>query len=674
MAGVPVRDPFPYDMHIAGTGVMLARPKPGSPLVATRPQTLDQVAPTDYNYGAQSPIDERIQPWEDFSFGFGQKIQAQWNDRRSRYALGVDTSIEGKLMLGPLVTSVTPGTVDSTNGVQDFFEIGGSLYYLNGRYVQKRTDDATFAVNKDFGAGNAGLTARLFRSTASSTNLIFVAMGSATPANDWYFDGTTWTQMATFQSLDFIAVGREFYRASDVNLVSKVDTNANPTVEANWTAPEQFRVGDKSSAIVRFGVTATGVLLIFKTDGIYSLDQAGQDIKYYPFLSLNANAGSDNAKNVGYFGNDVYVQYDGALWKVTPEFALQPIGPERIAGNDSPVRGYVSAFLGTTNNGFGGLYNPDTGDSYLMKFGAWKQSHFGITGQDVPSVQPTLSEAWNGSVTTAFSGKKITAMWQSTVGAASGHKRAWIGFSDGGYGYFTLSCVPDPSGCTSYVFTTTGKLYPPLWHGTFLGEPKTLRSLIVTGPNLGPTRYATFAYKTDPSASSYTAFGTNFDTTPHERADFPNNTSGNLIDAEITLNGPGGSSTPIVAGIGLAHAVRPPLVLLYEFQVLAADGLTDRGGRPIRLGADEIRTAVKAAAAAQGSSTTILPDETSQQLSYVSYGEAMGWDERAHQWRASLDVKAFQFKTNTITGIVGRLAPYTVGDLAGFTVGQLGGL
>ena len=107
---------------------------------------------------------------------------------------------------------------------------------------------------------------------------------------------------------------------------------------------------------------------------------------------------------------------------------------------------------------------------------------------------------------------------------------------------------------------------------------------------------------------------------------------------------------------------------------MAADGLVKRDGTPLRLGAEAIRNAVKGAAEAQGSVTVVLPDESSQQLSVVDYGEAMSWDERLRQWRAALAVKGVQFKTNTVNGTYGRMEAYTYADLEARTYGALEGL
>ena len=162
---------------------------------------------------------------------------------------------------------------------------------MNGRYVLRRDSDTAWSVSRDFGAGEVALDAVTFYSNALATNLAFVALGDADTFQ--YFNGTTWTVAtgATMQARAFAVVGREFYRARDTNLLTKCDTDADPTVEANWGAANAFRIGDKASAITRMFVNAVGVLVIVKTDGIYSLATDGQDVRYFPFLRLRPRRG-----------------------------------------------------------------------------------------------------------------------------------------------------------------------------------------------------------------------------------------------------------------------------------------------------------------------------------------------------------------------------------------------
>lgn len=641
---------------------MLGRSEQGGPLIATKIQPADQVAPTDYSYSAQSPLAERIHSWEKLLKGFGLGQQASFQDQRYRKAIRVDHSVYPSVK-GPDISTLTPATTDSTNGASHFFELNSELYALVGRYCLKRASDASWTVSKDFedyGAGTKALDVETFYSTALSGNYAWVALSPSTE-NFAYFDGTTWTQAtgAAMDALAFKRVGREFWRARDTNLLTKVDSAADPTNVNNWAAANAFRVGDKSSAIVRLAVTAVGTLIVFKTDGIYTLDAAGDDKQLYHGLRFAAD--DENGRYPFEFENSLHNTYREGHFRLGPDLSYEAIGPEKGQSDASGLTGRITAGIGhSTFGAYAGLYDPDSGHSYLLKFGAWDGE--------------ARAEDWHGSLSQEFTSKKITAMGRSSEGAVSGHQRCYIGFSDGSLAWFTLPCTPHPAACASYTFTTSdGEDYLPLWHGLFLADPKTLRRATVTGPNLSSTNYLQLEYKTDPAAGAYTSFGTNFDAI-RETAEFPNNTSATIVDLKWIWKSTTNTSSPQVTGRALHHAVRPALVLKYAGVALATDGLVKRDGRPFRIGADAIRDAVKAAAEAQGSVTVILPDETSKQLSFIGYGESLAWDERLRQWRAGISFEAVEFKTNTVYGLVGRLAPYTVGDLAGFTVGDLGGI
>lgn len=742
-------------MQINGAGVMLAEPQGGAPLVATRPTTLEQVTPTDYSYSAASPLGEKIHAWEKLTKGFGLKLQETFQDGAYWYALGVDYST-GVGLKGPDITSLTPSTRDSTNGISHLFEIGGAVYALNGRYALKRDSDNAWSVSKDFGSGKAALDVVVFKSNASgATEYAYVAMGETEPL--WRFDGTTWTQRteeqtfaisgtptggtytltyngnttaalaynadaatvqaalrlltglsavtvsstgvspdythtivfvgvtgnppqltsditsltggspakahATAQPVLFAralgVVGKEFYRAHTGNKIAKVDTDADVWLEANWTADEAFFVGDATTTVTRMAVTATGTLLFLCNNGIYTLNPDGTDVQLFPHLKPTPS--TENGKHWWAWENDLHVSYGEAHYRIGPDLGLAAIGPDRNPANDAPVRGRITAGIGhSTFHSYAGLWDPDTGNSWLMKYGAW---------DGTPGEAQRLN-VWHGSISQTFSSKKITAMTRSTVGAATDHQRCYLGFSDGTVAWFLLPCTANPRACSSYRFSTTnGELFLPLWHGLWPADPKALRAVTGTGIFSSGTS-VTVAYKTDPTLSTYAELTGTIDTI-REKLDFPSDTSATLAAVKLIFTNAATTTSPVLMGLGLHHAVRPALVLLYEFAPLAVDGLLNRAGGRIRLGASEIRAVVKAAKEAVGSVTVVLPDESNQQLSFVNYGEQMVWSERLKRWRATLPVQAIQYTLNTTYGTYGRLEAYTYGSLETRSYGEM---
>ncbi len=662
MSGYARRTPYPFDCKLAGTGLMLLDGVVGSKKAAT----LEQVAPTDYTYGANSPLRDRPQPYDDLSLGFGLKVQQGFRDRKYRYALNANLSVGGVWLKGPELGARTPSTTDATNGIAPTFGfvIGTDLYILAGRYCLKRTSDTAETTSRDFGSTKYAISATTFYSNALASTYAFVAMAGTEKA--YSFDGTTWTQYSNFTAIDWAVVGNDLYRAHSTNLVSKCDIDANPTVEANWTAVNQFVIGDKSSAITRLAVTATGQLLIFKTDGIYSLDVTGEDIQYYPFLKFAPS--SENGKYWGGFGNDVHTTYGNSHVRLDPNLKLTPIGPERATDNDSEVRGRVTAFHGhDVFHAYAGLYNADTGHSYLMQFGAYLPAD-----PEAGRLEAERIDAWHGSLTPKFTSKKITALFKSTVGAAAGHARLYIGFSDGTYQWFTLPCVPNPAACTAYTFSTAdGQVYLPLWHGTFQNDRKALRTLTIGSLNASATNYAEFAYKTDLNAAAYTTFNVDFNTARHSDA-FEANTSAVLADFRVTLKSSSTASCPQLTSVTPSFQARPERVMVRDLSIVTEEGLIRRDGSPLRLSKGDIKTLVETAVDAL-SVALVLPDETSEQVSLIDYGLAQEIDHRG-TWRGVQKVTAIQFATSTNFGAIGRLAAYSVGDLLPFTVLEIGSL
>lgn len=469
----------------------------------------------------------------------------------------------------------------------------------------------------------------------------------------------------------FAVTGGQFYRARDVNMVTAVDVNADPTTAANWQNPNAFRIGDKTSGISSLAVLTTGALLILKTDGAYSLDDSGNAVRYWPGIAGGGTA--DDGTVWGTFINDTYVVLGRALYRVAPTLSfgvthldLTAIGPERVTENDSPVKGRVTAFSSGGHNAYASLYDDDTGHSWLLKFGSWVN---GEVAEGQLSESKRL-DAWHGSITPTFSGKKIQALFRSTVGAPSGHSRLYLGFSDGTVQWFTLPCVPNPAACSDYTFSAAdGTLDLPLWHGGFEVDNKTLRGCSVLATTLDADNDVQVNYKTTPGAAAWTPLGTNFAAAPLQRVQFPNNTAALLAAFQLVFKG-----APVVHAVAIHHQVRPALLLTWAFTVLAATGLVKRNGTPIPRGAQAIRDAIKAAASATGTTQLILPDERSKQVAVISYKESQAWDQRLSRWSAALAVEAVEFQTNTVYGSWARASAYQWGALTSYTWAGADGL
>jgi hypothetical protein len=642
------RSPYPYHVKIGTTGLLLGAPGPNKPLLSSsKSQDIAQVAPPDFSYGGISPINERGEPYESLVLGYGQRIQEKWQDFRYARAQAVDLSV-WPWCKGPQINLLTPATVDAVAGVRTFFELGSTLYCAQGRYILQRVSDASWTVAKDFGAGVAVLNVTVFTSNFDGVQRAFVAL-SAGPAQ-YSSNGTVWTAMATFTALAFCTIGREFWWADDVNRLRKCDTNADPTVEANYTSLI-FRAGDKSSGITALMVTAAGTLLIAKTDGLYTLDQAGDDHQLFPFLKFAPEA--NNGKAWGQFENNLYTSYGRNLLQIDAALTGGDVGPEKLVNNDSDVRGKVTAFAAVgTMFAYAALFNPDTLTGYLMKFGGWV-SQSALTSSAITSqaaqLAPTHIDAWHGSLSDPFPNRAIQSLFVSTVAAPTGHTRTYLGFSDGSIGWMINPCVPDPAACAQYRFHVGDSWVDlPLWHGGYHASVKSLRHVVVIGEVLDANNYVTLDYKTDPTQTSWTALGNVFDTTTYEQASFPTTTTAVLAAFRVHLTNTVNTASPLVSAVMLGHALRPQRFMSVELTILCADGLVRRDGVPLRIGRRQIQRIVEQAVDTPGAVTCTLPDETVRELSFTDYGVSQSFDEVGRQWRGSLVVKAVEWSSVTV--------------------------
>jgi len=630
------REPWPYHMVVSGQGVMLGAAKPGAAqLVSSKTQDIAQVSPPDFSYGGTSPVSDRQEPYESLALGMGLKIQEKWQDYRYLQAMGVDCSV-WPWCKGPELHPVTPAAADATVGARAFFELAGKLFMAGGRYIVRRDADATWTTAKDFGAGVSVLNIEVFTSNFDGIQRVFVALSSGVAQHS--ADGTTWTPMATFTALAFCQIGREFWWADDVNRLRKCDTNADPTVEANYTNLI-FRAGDKSSPITGLAVTAAGTMIILKTDGLYTLDAAGDDHDLFPFLKFAPE--STNGRWWGQFENGLYVSYGQAFFRLNPDLSLEEVGPERLVNNDGAVRGRITAFAGVGGMfAYAGLYNSDTLNAYLMKFGGL------VSGQLAGTASPSAVrvDAWHGSLSHALPLKAIQAMFVSAIGAPTGHTRTYMGLSDGTLSWMTNPCTPNPAACSAYTFELgDGWVDLPLWHGGYHASTKSLRHVSVTGPRLDASNFVTFSYKLRPELTTFTDMPNVFDSTVIEEFAFPIDASATLAAFRVHLFAMSSASSPLVSSVAIGHALRPLRFMQFEADILCADGLVRRDGVPLKIGRQEIQALIESAVDTPGAVEIVLPDETRQQVSFTDYSVRQAFDEIGRQWRGSLRVRCVQW-------------------------------
>lgn len=642
---------------------MLLAPKGGGPLVARKNPTLAGVADSDVRFNLQAPPGGLIQSYGSLRGGFGLNQQERREDGRYRYTLGADVSGDAWIQ-GPEITSITPTpTVDSTNGISHFFEVGSGLYALNGRYALYRSGDlaGAWVSSRDFGSGNIATDVIVFFTNASGgANYAYAALGDGSADYIQRFDGTTWTAHASLQALAFARTGRELYRGVNTNDLAKVDTDAEPWTAGNWASVNSFTIGEKNRAIVRLATTIEGTLLVFKTDGIYSLRPNGEDLELFPFLRLLPNA--DNGKAFAQWRNNLYVPYGYRLFEITPELTIRQVGPELLTTNDSDVRGYITAIVGTEYALYALMYNVDDDNSYLMKWdGTWIERE----GKEIP--------AWHGSLSQVFSGIKGTAMHVSTVGAPANHRRVYMGFDSGQVSWFVLPCVPNPVACDQYRYSTTdGEVHSPRATFLILNDLKGMDAVTVTSNALPAGTNAEYNYRSDPTAG-FTALGT-FTTSQRDRKVFTSGVRATVLDQRLDLHTGSTTSTPQVTAMAVEYTPQPPLKPVYEMQILAEDGLIMRDGTPLAIGAETIKDNLRTLYDNGQSVEFILPDDPDKThyLKITDLAVVTAWDDRRERPRQVVAIQAIEQQEQQRYGTYARWAAMTptYDDWDNFTYAQ----
>ena len=639
-------------------------------MVSVKPPDQTNVVPTDYGEDARSPLWGKNYTWDTLHLGIGQRIDPKGgqNNGRYRYAIGADPSIAGRPgMPGPDIVEFTPSTRDTANPVNRFFDLGGSLYWLNGRYLSRRDSDSTSTVVQDLGATKVARDVAVFGPNSGSTTYAYIAMGDAD--NIWRYDGSSATQHASLKATAFCVRGTDIHRALNTNQVSTADTNSDPWTAANWAPANQFYIGDKSSTITRMvphgsgasGPGGTDFLLIYKTDGVYSINPAGEDQQFFPHMKFAPRA--DNGETAGAFLNDQFVRMGETLWKIEPNMQGHPSGPELYGQLDPLLQGRITAFAGHSSfHAYAGLYNHVDGDSYLMKFGAHQEGDDGTVSR-VP--------AWHGSISQPFLGKRITALHKSSVGAPTDHTRLYIGFSDGTIGWFTLPCVPDPAACDQYRWSTTeGYVTLSDWHAGFRGNQKLLLAATMTGEDMGADSFARLGFAND-GAAVYTDLAANFDVTPRETVEFPGDQSTTVTSFRLYVRSVVNTVAPKITSLSLRWRLQTELQQAYTWIVAAHDHLIARDGTPFRYGAKRIRDTLRSTLQSAQVVPVVLMDESNKRMSLVDIQERTGWDGRVGRWMAGVQITAIEEETTTVYGTYGRLDALTYGDLDDMTYGDL---
>ena len=692
VATLPIskRRPFPYDLYLGDVRCLL-EPQMDGNMVSQKTKTLDATAPVDYTYSSANPYKERAFEWQELYGGLGQGTAPPGGQIPRRYAFGtnVDMSIDGLWMLGPkFETHVETINVAAGEVRQLVWAMHGgtlTLFAVCQNGVYRRVSDGSWTVSLSSATLGAGVfpqqAVRFKHRGVTPVDALYLGTSAA---NLWKYDGTTWSLAAAAAGpgtgavqgeARFIErVNDELWVAGDYWVVKVTD---DPMVRANYSAV--IYIGDQTAKITwlrQLGDT----LVIFKEDGVYTVDTSGLDHELFPTLRGKNN--SANGKNAAVWINRVWFTYGDQTFTMDESAVLKPDGMEQMLENTSDLQGQWVAGAGHNTWFFYELlYNQDNDTTYLIKHGTWVEEN---SNQATPGVAQ-FAEAHHGAL---YEWDKKATCAEIVAGIhATGNDRLYVGFLDGTVQWCVLpQNSPNPAEDTNCEFTSLdGYVYLPDHHAGFRADNKLWQAITAMGPRLTNTEWLEVEYRLDVTndLAEWTLVSPDQPkfTLPSQRLAFTEDevtdpVSGKLIQFRVKLRkdpdlgASPANLSPITEGIVVHESIRPAFSREFTFSIKAGSFLPLHNGRVDRRRGYKIRDDILQRCAQTGPVNVTMPTGETEALTIIDYKDsAASWAKRRdHEWLISVQGIQLGVLSDTTQIISSGL---TYRTLEGYTLGQL---
>lgn len=331
-----------------------------------------------------------------------------------------------------------------------------TLFILAGRYVRRHAGDlpGQQPVSLDLGAGNYARSAARWRTRGPSPVEYLYVTDSL--GRIWRYNGAVWNQVTTIGTRSLLWTTRDELWGADGQFVTKCE--GDPSANADWTLP--VSCGDGIAPVSGMADVASR-MYFFTDDGLVWAMQADTSTVCL-FRGLESTRDPRNGRNPAPWLNQLYFRSGNSFYRLTgtETATFDPIGPERVQTNTSPVRGPVGAFAGVLGYyAFAGQYNPACSApdgfvgpcSFLLRYGNWAPAE----GDEEGVAQ--FVDAYDGAQL-SWEGREITSLRYVNTPSVAGSDpatavpRVYAGFADGGYGWITQPrSGPNPfdpnSGC-----------------------------------------------------------------------------------------------------------------------------------------------------------------------------------------------------------------------------------
>ena len=684
------RRPYPYDMYIGDVKVMLELQADGN-LVSQKTKTLEATAPTDYTYSSANPYKERAYEWQQLYGGFGQTTAPNTIPRRYDHAIKCDLSIDGLWMKGPRFETHVQ-TIDAAAGeVRQLIQAmhGGVLtvFAICENGVYRRVTDAAsggWVVSLSAASLGAGVhPQQAVRFKHRGTGEVDALYLGTDNANLWQYDGATWTLAAAAagpgtgvvqgEARYIERVNDELWVAGNYWVVKVTD---NPMTRANYSAV--IYVGDKTAKITwlrQLGDT----LVIFKEDGIYTVDTSGLDHELFPTLR-NKNS-LMNGRNAAVWIDRIWFTFGDQTFTMDESATLKPDGVEQMLENTSDVSGTWVAGTGHNTWFFYELYyNSRIDTTHLIKHGTWVEEN---SNQATPGVAQ-FAEAHHGSL---FDWDKRATCSEIIAGLEASNDRLYVGFLDGTVQYaFLPQHSPNPADDNQCEFTGLDSyVYLPIHHSGFRADNKLWHAMTVMGPRVTATEWVEIEYKLDPtndleawvqvlpSDPRFTLPGQRKTLTLDEITD---SVWGKQMQIRVKLvKDPDLAASPeelgpMIEGIVVHESVRPAFSREFTLSAKAASFLPRRNGSVDRRRGVAIKDALLDQCAQVSPVRFVMPTGEAETLTITDYRDSAAsfGKRRDHEWLIQIEAIQLGFlsqqQVTSVSGLTyATLEMYTLGEL-----------
>jgi hypothetical protein len=559
-----------------------------------------------------------------------------------------------------------------------------TLFALCENAVYRRVSDGTWTVSLSAAtlAGSKPQQAIRFKHRGVTP---VDALYLATSASNLYkYDGAAWTLAAAAagpgtgavqgEARYIERVNDELWVAGDYWVVKVTD---DPMVRANYSAV--IYVGDQTAKITwlkQLGDT----LLIWKEDGVYTVDVAGLDHELFP--TLRGKNTSKNGKNATVWIDKVWFTYGDQSFMLTEDGVLKPDGMEQMLENDSVVHGEWIAGAGHNTWFFYELiYNADNDMTYLLKHGTWVEEN---SNQNTPGVAQ-YAESHHGAL---YEWDKKATCAEIVAGLHNtGNDRLYVGFLDGTVQWCVLpQNSPNPAEDGHCEFTALPSyIYLPIHHAGFRADNKLWHAITAMGPRLTNTEWIEIEYILDisndladwttvfPDEPKFTIPGQRRAFTTDEVNDPVSGKAARFrvkLEKDPDLSASPAQLGPVVEGIVIHESIRPAFSREFTFSVKAGSYLALRDGRVDRRRGTPLKDEILQRCAQIGPINVLMPTGETEALTILDYSDsAASWAKRRdHEWLVviqgiQLGVLS-DLSQNTASGLTYRtLEQYNLGQL-----------